>query len=260
MYPPTPPRSRTTRNGPCRRPILEAVLDPDAFLPRECSGRSCLKNGREKAARLLVVGADRVAQRGQLGDDGEHQPGFCPGDGGICPKLGLLGRRQDLLSGLVMPRVPVTLEQGSEVLQVSRLEMLRGRVGLEESEGHRLVQFGEQLQRQGVVLLQACGELVYEPGLLLNESQLIPCEQFKFLDDGIVGLKAAEPVDFVKAMSGEDHRVDGVGLGARHLAVAVHRLGVHGVHRKPRFEQGVDQDAVARLDDAGDLVGLGDAL
>jgi hypothetical protein len=120
-----------------------------------------------------------------------------------------------------------------------------------------LVQFAEQLQGHWIVRFEAGGELVHQAGLTLDQGILVTGEQFEFLDQGAVGLKAAQIGQIASARFRQQIGINGIGFGPCRIAATIHCLGVDGVNREARFEQGGNEQSLVGLQNASHLVRRG---
>jgi hypothetical protein len=118
------------------------------------------------------------------------------------------------------------------------------------------VQLAEQFQGHRIVLLQAGGKLVDQPGLALDQGFQVSAEGFEFLDQGTIGLEGTQVCQIAATSPGQQVSINGIGLGPRRFPAAVHCLGVQGIDWKTSLQERRDEQAVVGLHKAGDLLGI----
>lgn len=123
-----------------------------------------------------------------------------------------------------------------------------------------MVEFGEKLQGCRIVSLQAGCELIDQAGLSMDKNILVAGEDLQLQNDGTVGFQLAQIGKVTAAGTGQQARIDAVGLGPGRFPPPVHRLGIHRVDGEAHLQERGNEQAVVGLHEAGDALGIsGDA-
>jgi len=223
--------------------------------PRQRTPQFLIVMPQKKGADGLVIASDLLDHDQQLLDQRQHQARLGTHDDLACHQLGTVQFRNDL--GSHPPRVGMfaCAQGGRDLLKRGSQRGLRRGIGLQKQQGGALLQFGKQLQGRRVVLLEAGCQLVHQARLRLDQRILIAGERLQLLHRVAIRGQAAQFRQVNATQFGQQMRINAVGLGSCRFAQLIGALRVHRVHGDTRFQQEGDEQAVIRLDNAGQLLG-----
>src|SRR5450755_120734 len=244
----------------CRLVAMTIITD----FGEQTRGKSCPSSGQgleqivilryqKKAFDLLVVVSNLTHQRLQLVQQRQQQPRLGAGGDLIGREMGLPKQFNEILGFALRTRIVSLLEQGGQFRNCGLARLLRCWVRAQKSQRTGLFHLAEGDQPRRVIRFEAGGELVEQTGLRLDQGVLVAGQFFQFLNQLVIGLEPMQVSKVRTSRLGQQIRINGVGFRSRRGAVPIHGARVHGVDRPVMFQQIGNQQAVGRLDDAGNV-------